>query len=121
MSAVTVRRAVSLAATAAIAATAMTGCSQISSLKQVSGGPVTALTIAAIDVLVEKKVAILEAPTCKLTGADYTCTGSTIDKQPIVVTAPDAGNLVMTIKLNGKVIYSGSVQDVIEKNQRAFQ
>lgn len=101
-----------------ISAVAMTGCTQIASLKQVSGVPITTLTIAANDILVDQKVPVLQAPVCALANAVYTCNGTTTTKKPIVVTAPDTENLVMVIKVDNAVIFTGSVQEVIEKAQQ---
>jgi len=97
---------------------ALAGCTQISALKQVSGVPMTSLTIAANDVLVEKKIAILKAPVCQLANAVYTCAGTTVTKEPIEVTAPDTEKLVMTVKVNNAVIFTGAVQEVIDKAQQ---
>lgn len=96
----------------------LTGCSQVASLHQVSGVPITSLTIAANDILVDQKVPLLQAPVCSLADAVYTCTGTTTTKQPIEVSAPDTEKLVMVIKVNNAIIFTGSVQEVIEKAQQ---
>lgn len=112
------RRGAVLAVTAA-SCLILAGCSQIAALKQVSGVPITTLTIAANDVLVAQRVPVLEAPKCRLDSAanKYQCSGSTLSGSKIDVTAPDQENLIMTIKVGGKEIFSGGVQDVIESNQ----
>ena len=114
----TLGRPAALVALIGFGSAALVGCTQISALKQVSGVPITTLTIAANDVLVDKKIAILTAPVCQLANATYTCTGTTVTKEPIVVTAPDTEKLVMTIKVNSAVIFTGVVQDVIDKAQQ---
>lgn len=124
----------------AMCAVALVGCSQVASLKQVSGVPITTLQIATNTVLVSQDVRVKEAPICEANAAEdgYECKGSTITGAPIVVTAPEAldvsmtptvngtpvampeGTLAMpmTVTVAGKVIFKGDAQAVIEKNQK---
>lgn len=124
----------------AMCAVALVGCSQVASLKQVSGVPITTLQIATNTVLVSQHVRVKEAPICEANAAGdgYECKGSTITGAPIVVTAPEAldvsmtptvngtpvampeGTLAMpmTVTVAGKVIFKGDAQAVIEKNQK---
>ncbi len=134
------RRRAFAVSTLTIAAVAMSGCSQIDSLKQVSGVPVNTLQIAVDTVLIENKVPILVAPVCEQTAADANkleCPGKTTSGQDIVVTATNgtastktlspggtptalpAGtlNLAMVVKVGGKTIYEGHAQTVIDKSQ----
>ena len=46
---------------------------------------------------------------------EFTCAGTTLDNKPITVTVPDDQTQVMTIKIDGTQIFSGPVQEVIEK------
>lgn len=110
------------AAAGAIAVVGLSGCSQIASLKQVSGVPMTMVTIAANDILVEKKIDILTAPVCSenTEATLYTCNGKTLSGEAIVVTAPateDSDKLVMVIKVNNVELFTGNVQEVINKSQ----
>lgn len=125
------------------AATALTGCSQINSLKQVSGVPLNTLQIAIGDELINQGVSILVTPVCteNTTNNTFECKGTTTTNQPIIVTTspssastftlspggtptavPD-GTLTqsMEITVGGKKIYSGSVQAVIDKSERRAQ
>lgn len=115
---VSAAKSIATAGAVGLAVVGLAGCSQIASLKQVSGVPLTTLTIATNDVLVQQQVPILKAPVCSLANKVYTCAGSTVTNQAITVTAPDTENLVMEIKVGDKVIFTGPVQDVIEKAQQ---
>lgn len=133
-------RVLAAVAVPAMCAVALVGCSQVASLKQVSGVPITTLQIATNNVLVSQNVKVKEAPTCTDNAANdgYECKGSTITGAPIVVTAPEALDVSMTPTVNGtpvpmpegtlkmpmtvtvagKVIFKGDAQAVIEKNQK---
>lgn len=93
----------------------LAGCSQVNALQQVSGVPLSTVRIAAYDVLVEQKVLIKEAPVCTESETQFTCTGMTLEDEPIEVTVPNDEQQVMVIKVGGKEIFTGPVQDVIEE------
>ena len=66
----------------------ITGCaSQVAALAPVGGDDITAVRFAAIDVLLAKGVAIMQAPVCTEVAARYTCSGTTTDGAAITVTA----------------------------------
>ena len=98
-----------------LAAPLLVGCSQLDALQQVSGVPLATVEIAADDVLLAKKVPLLVSPVCVAGDAQFTCTGTTLDDKPINVTVPDDEQMVMTITVGGEQIFSGPVQEVIEK------
>jgi hypothetical protein len=98
-----------------LAAPLLVGCSQLDALQQVSGVPLSTVRVAAYDVLVDKKVPIKVAPICTETPEQFTCTGSTLDDEPIEVTVPNDEQQVMTVTVGGEQIFRGPVQDVIEK------
>lgn len=110
------RRTVALVVAAVTGVVLLSGCSsQISALAPVGGDDITSLRIAAIDVLLERKLTVRDAPVCTDTGEGYSCVGSLTDGSEIVVTAPDADATTMTITVGGSTIYDGSVQEVLDR------
>ncbi|MDQ5973322.1 MAG: hypothetical protein QG661_531 [Actinomycetota bacterium] len=99
----------------------LVGCSQLSALAPVSGGPITTLRTAANDVLLEKGVEILVAPECTESDSTFTCAGTTIDMEPITVTSSDAEATTMTVTVGGTVLYDGDVKSVIDRFAEAPQ
>lgn len=93
----------------------LAGCSQIDALQPVSGVPLSTVGIAVGDVLVDQKVPIKVAPVCTETPEQFTCAGSTLADEPIEVTVPNDEQQVMVVKVAGKEIFTGPVQDVIEE------
>lgn len=117
------RHATRLIATTAAAMAALTGCSQVQGLATQGNMNVIYLATAAIDVLTEQRIGILEAPTCSVDSAtNYTCHGVATSGEKILVSVPDEASNedpVMTIKIGDRTVYHGSVLDVIEANSRA--
>jgi hypothetical protein len=110
------RRVTVLLPIATLGVALLAGCSsQISALAPVGGDDITSLRIAAIDVLLERKLTIRDAPVCSEVAPGYSCTGSLTDGSAIVVTAPDADATTMTITVGGSVVYEGSVQEVLDR------
>ena len=104
------------AAVAVLCAALLAGCgSQMKALAPVSGDKVFSLRTAATDVLVERGLAIRDAPACAADGAGYTCTGSLVDGSEVRVASPTADAATMTVRVDGKVVYEGSVQDVLDR------
>ena len=87
----------------------LVGCSQLSALAP------------ANDVLLEKGVEILVAPECSESDSMFTCTGTTIDMEPITVTSSDAEATTMTVTVGGTVLYDGDVKSVIDRFAEAPQ
>ncbi len=105
-----------------LAVLALAGCaSQISALAPVSGGDITALRIAAIDVLEQQGVEMMLVPACVTEGEGYTCSGTTYAGKPIEVTSPGTDPLGMTVTVDGAVVFEGSVKVVIDKAAQVTQ
>ncbi len=98
-----------------LAAPLLVGCSQVDALQQVSGVPLATVEIAVDDVLVDQGVKVLTSPVCTEGDGQFTCAGTTLDDKPITATVPDDETQVMTVKIDGAEIFSGPVQEVIEK------
>ena len=102
---------------------ALSGCaSQIGGLAPVGGDALTGVRIAAVDVLLENKLGILEAPVCTQVAKAVSCVGSLTDGRVIAVTAdvsttPDT----MTVTVGGTTIYDGDVQAVLDKAAQATE
>lgn len=111
-----------LAAGALVAASiALTGCaSQLDGLAPVGGDAMTGVKFAATDVLLERKLTILEAPVCTETGDTVSCVGSLTDGAVINVQADiDTKPHTMTVTVDGSVVYDGEVQTVLDDAARA--
>ena len=110
-------RALALAVLAALAGIVLAGCSQVEQLKPV-GSRVTLVRFAAIDVLAAKQVEVLVAPVCTSTDDNVSCTGQTVSQQPITVTSIHDNPVNMEVTVGGAVVYSGSIQDVLDAQAR---
>lgn len=111
------RRAALTALGLATLATCMTACSYTSGLLP-SVGVNPDVYYASANVLTEKDVAIWVLPECTLgtDGKTQTCTGKTLDSQPITVVADQTDKtLPMTIKVGDTVIFTGSATDELAK------
>ena len=95
----------------------LTGCSQVEQLKPV-GSRVTLVRFAALDVLAAKNVELLVAPVCTSTDDNVSCTGQTVSQQPITVTSIHDNPVNMDIAVGGSVVYSGSIQAVLDAQAR---
>jgi hypothetical protein len=93
----------------------LSGCaSQIDALAPVGGTNRIALRTAAIDVLLQDKLTIRDAPQCVKAGDGYSCVGSLTDGSAIVVTSPGTDLDTMTVMVGDVVVYDGSVQAVLD-------
>lgn len=100
---------------AMLAATiSFTGCSQITALAPVSGGPLQTVRVGILDVLVQEGVPILVAPVCTQQPTQFTCIGSTIDGREIRAVATLSTPYTMSVTIGGDVLYDGDVQIVID-------
>ncbi len=106
-------------AAGALAVLALGGCSQISALAPVGGDELAEVRFAAIDVLLEKDVDVLEAPVCTVDGTDISCTGSTVDGETIDVTSSTADDAALTVLVDGQQIFSGPLQSVLDEAARS--
>jgi len=93
----------------------LTGCSQIAAIAPVGGNRTSEVRYAALNILVRDEVDVLAAPSCAMADdRTVTCTGTTLDSGAIDVVskADDEANLTVTV--GGSVLYSGSIQEVLE-------
>ncbi|OZC80266.1 hypothetical protein CH274_13645 [Rhodococcus sp. 06-418-5] len=95
---------------------ACAGCSQTAALAPVGGAELGDLRYAVNDVLFEKGIEILVAPVCSGTGADIECAGVTTDNEAITGSATSDDASTVEVKVGTEVLYSGSVQDVLDRN-----
>lgn len=95
---------------------ACAGCSQTAALAPVGGAELGDLRYAVNDVLFEKGVEILVAPVCSGSGADIECVGETTDNEAITGSATSDDASTVEVKVGTEVLYSGSVQDVLDRN-----
>jgi hypothetical protein len=105
----------------ALAVSALAGCaSQLDGLAPVGGDAMTGVKFAATDVLLKKKLGILEAPVCTETGNSVSCVGSLTDGAVINVQA-DIGTKphTMTVTVGGSVAYDGEVQTILDEAAHA--
>lgn len=105
----------------ALAVSALAGCaSQLDGLAPVGGDAMTGVKFAATDVLLERKLGILEAPVCTETGDTVSCVGSLTDGAAINVQA-DIGTKphTMTVTVGGTVVYDGEVQTILDEAAQA--
>lgn len=110
------QRIAALAAAAALMLT-VAGCSQIAAIAPVGGDHLAEVRFATNDLLVQAEVDLLTAPACTTEpdGA-IMCEGETLAGEKITVesTAEDPGSL--TVSVGTDVLYSGSIQKVLEKS-----
>lgn len=98
----------------AIASLALVGCSQVASLTPVSGASITTVRNAANDVLVDQQIPILVAPKCTAVTDGFSCTGSTVNGEEILVTAGPTTPFDMSISVGGAIIFEGNAVDVLQ-------
>ncbi len=93
----------------------LAGCSQFQALAPVAGDNSAAVRFAANDVLQGADVDLLAAPVCTVAADEsISCTGKTVDHEPITVTSQAAASPTMTVTVGTRTLYSGSVQDVLD-------
>ncbi len=91
------------------------GCSQIAAIAPVGGNRVSEVRYAALDVLVQKEVAILTAPVCtEANDKAVSCEGETVDGEKIVVTSAADDQANFTITVGSTTLFEGAVQDVLD-------
>lgn len=87
-------------------------------LQPVAGDGVTAVNNATSDVLASEQVDVLTWPVCEFADNTYTCTGETLDGQPIKATATGDEDQRLTVTVGGRTIYQGPVQNVHDEAGR---
>jgi hypothetical protein len=99
---------------------ALAGCSQVHALQPVSTREVS-VRFAAIDVLLDHGIQLMDAPACTMTNTkDVSCQGTTATGQGISVTSPAPTQVgsagTMTVTVGHRVVYDGSVSDVLTRH-----
>ena len=94
------------------------GCSQAAALAPVGGDHLTAVRFAALDVLVQRGVAILSAPVCTAADGTVACRGTTVDGAEVLVRSGADDPSRLTVTVAGTSLYEGSVQDVLDAAAR---
>lgn len=92
----------------------LTSCSQIDALAPVGGAAITSVRNATYDVLVDEGVEILVAPQCNAVPTGFTCEGSTVDGLTILAEASADAPYELTISIDGKNVFQGTAQEVLE-------
>lgn len=115
----TPRRAAALMTLAGLLAL-LPGCSQVAALAPVGGDALAEVRFGAIDVLLDRDVALLEAPVCDVEGSDpsVTCEGTTSAGEEILVSSSIEDDAVLSITVGGVEIFQGSLADVIDEAAR---
>jgi hypothetical protein len=99
---------------------ALTGCSQAAALAPVGGNRLSEVRYAAIDVLLDKGVDVLEAPVCSNgSGTEITCQGSTVDGSRIEAESTSGDGAPLTVRVDGDEIFSGLLFDVLDAAARS--
>lgn len=99
----------------ALLALTLTGCTQLSAIAPVGGERVSEVRYAALDLLVRDDVDVLVAPVCEMADdREVTCSGTTLNGGTIEVVSSASDQTNLTVTVDGSVLYSGSIQDVLE-------
>ena len=106
-------------ATGAAIMLALTGCSQIAAIAPVGGDHLAEVRFAANDLLLQADVELLTAPACTTEPEDaITCEGETVDGEKISVESPADDPRSLTVTVGSETLYSGSIQEALEKALR---
>ena len=93
------------------------GCTHVAAVqpKPVVDDPTVAVRFAAIDVLLDQGVEILDAPVCRRDAEGVHCKGSTVGGGALAVATErtDADKIAVTV--GGEKIFTGSVADVLQQ------
>jgi hypothetical protein len=105
--------------TAAAIMLAIAGCSQIAAIAPVGGDHLAEVRFAANDLLLQADIELLTAPACT-TASDgaITCEGETLDGEKITVESPADDPQSLTVTVGSDTLYSGSIQEALEKPLR---
>ncbi len=97
---------------------ALAGCSQVQGLATQGNINVVYLESASTDVLLSQNIPLMSKPICTVDSAtNYQCTGTTLTGEPVAVHVPGTNDdPIMTITVNGKQVFAGSVIEVINEN-----
>ena len=111
-------------ATAAGIVLALTGCSQIAAIAPVGGDHLAEVRFAANDLLLQavELRELLTAPACtSASDGSITCEGETLDGEKIAVESPADDPQSLTVTVGSDTLYSGSIQEALEKSSRPVQ
>lgn len=102
---------------------ALSGCSQLEGLATNGNMNVVYLETASTNILLSQKVPLQSKPVCNVSAStEYNCNALTVSGEPITVNVPGTDDdPIMTIKVNGSTIYTGSVETVISQYAQAPQ
>lgn len=109
-----ITRRATVLTSAGLAALALAGCSQITALAPVSGGPQSTVEVAIGNLLTEQKVEVLVLPQCVKEAAEFRCTGSTVDGSVILGIAQAKAPYPLTVTIGDTELYSGDAQALID-------
>lgn len=99
----------------AFIALALAGCSQVAAIAPVGGARVSEVRYAALDILVREEVDVLAAPVCEAgDDREVTCAGTTLSGGTIEVVSSASDQANLTVTVDGSVLYTGSIQDVLD-------
>ncbi len=112
------RPTVGVAVAVAGAVALLAGCSQAAAIAPVGGDRQATIRFAGNDVLAEQAVAVLVSPTCTQDASGVTCTGRTVPGETIRFVCPPGNPALLTVTVADRRLYSGPVQDVIDRAGR---
>jgi hypothetical protein len=87
-------------------------------LQPVAGDGVTAVNNATSDVLAREGVEVQTWPVCTFDEQTYTCQGDTVTGKPILGTTSATEPMELTVTVDGRTIYQGTVEAVLEEAGR---
>ncbi len=97
----------------------LSGCSEIAAIAPVGGNRLSDVRYAALDVLVDREIAILTAPVCSVSeDKAVTCEGETVDGEVITVTSTADNQANVTIEIGSEPLFTGVIQDVLDDAMR---
>jgi hypothetical protein len=99
-----------------MAVAVLAGCSQIAAIAPVGGNHLTEVRFATIDVLQEQGIALQDVPTCtRGDDGSVACTGTTSTGDDVAASSPGSDPDRVTVTVSSKVVFDGSVSEVIDR------
>ena len=111
---VNVRRAITLLALLPFAIIGTACGSQLEGLQPVGGDLAYGVRVAAIDVLLRAEVPMKVVPVCQEVDSQVTCSGTAMTDAPIVITTAGPNADTMTIAVDRKTVFVGSVAKILD-------
>lgn len=110
------RRRGRAAAVLLLAGLSLTGCSQVAAVAPVGGTRLAQVRFGTLDALVEADIEVLTAPVCTEAAAGtITCTGTALDGRAITSVSRGASPDSLKVVVDGDIIYSGSLTDLLDR------